>query len=66
MRPLVATEARTSASVGTGQRGLELDPGVDDRPEYASEGGGAKASGRTPGCRREDLGFAEPVSALPG
>jgi hypothetical protein len=46
--------------------GLELDPGVDGRPEYAPDRGGAKATRWSPGRRREDFGLADPVSALAG
>lgn len=59
-------EDRVLARLSRAAGGLELDPGVDDRPEYASDRGGAKASRRTPGCGREDLGLTDPVSALAG
>jgi len=61
--PLAAAAA--SASVGTRQGGLELDPGIDDRPEHAPDSGGAKSAGRAPRGRGEDRGLSPPVPAVP-
>jgi hypothetical protein len=59
-------EARTtSAGVGTRYVGLELDPGIDDRPENTPDVGGAQPSGRAARGRGEDRGFSAPVPAVP-
>jgi len=62
--PLAAAAA--SASVGTRQGGLELDPGIDDRPEHAPDSSGAEPPGRAARGRGEDRGFSAPVPAVPG
>jgi hypothetical protein len=43
---------------------LEFDPGIDDRPEHASDSGGAQPSGRPARGRDEDRGFSLPVPAV--
>lgn len=62
---LVAAAAATSASVGTRQGGLELDPGIDDCPEHAPDSGGAEPPGRAARGGGEDRGFSPPVPAVP-
>ena len=61
----LAAAAPTSASVGTRQRGLELDPGIDDCPEHAPDGSGAEPPGRAARGRGEDRSLSPPVPAVP-
>ena len=61
----LAAAALISASVGTRQGGLELDPGIDDCPEHAPDSGGAEPPGRAARGRGEDRGFSPPVPAVP-
>jgi hypothetical protein len=61
----LAAAVPTSASVGTRQGGLELDPGIDDCPKHAPDSGGAEPPGRATRGRGEDRGFSPPVPAVP-
>ena len=44
---------------------MELDSGIDDCPEHAPDGGGAKSPGRAARGGGEDRGFSPPVPAVP-